>query len=123
MAISREFSSAAESQIDLKFLKDSPDYEASKPYYVSGPLPQHLETSRTNIQYEILGHNRLHNLRGYEDRLSLDRHGFKIINVPPDTVSLDIRGSQKQQYIETMTEYARNVLGASYALCYDCRVR
>jgi hypothetical protein len=122
MSMRKEFPSSAESQIPLKFLKDSPSYDESKPYYVSGLLPHHQEVFRTNIEYEILSQSRLYDLRGYERQLSIDRHGFEIIDIPSNTVSLDVRGSQKLQYMEMMTELARETLGGSFALCYDCRV-
>lgn len=122
MALRSYFPSASRSQIDVNFLKDLAKYDASKPYHVSGFLPEDLEILRTNIEYQTLHHLPLFNLRGHEHNLSIDKHGFEIIQVPADVTTLDVRGTQKQEYIEELTEIVRERLYAPFALCYDSRV-
>lgn len=114
--------SISSSYIDLTFLKNLLEYENSKPYYISGPLPENQENVRTNIQYETLYRVPLSNVRGFENKLSLARHGFQIMKIPNDVNDLDIRGNQKQDYVEKITGLVEKELGAPFVMCYDCRV-
>lgn len=122
MALRQRFPSLAYSHIDLQFLRDSPEYDTAKPYHISG-LPTHnLEIPRSNIQYQAVRQVPLYNLRGKEAQLSVAEHGFQVMEVPPYITDLDVRGPQKQEYIENVTQMAKSLLEASFALCYDCRV-
>ncbi len=122
MALRLDFPCLPQSHIDLTFLKDLPEYETSRPYYVSGSLPEEHESSRTNIQYQTLHQVPLFNLRGQEHKLSVEKHGFQIINVPDEVLCLDVKGTQRQVYIEKMAEVVKCHLDASFVLCYDYRV-
>lgn len=114
--------SAPKSHIDLTFLKNLPDYDFIKPYYVSGVLPKNLEPSRTNIQYEMRRGISVTNIRGIENKLILATHGFQFMQIPENVVNLDVGGIQKQEYIENITTLVKEFLDAPFGLCYDCRV-
>jgi hypothetical protein len=122
MALRSCFPSAPISHIDLRFLSDIPEYYHTKPYYISGALPKEHEPSRTNIQYQMRHQIPVFNVRGEEHRIIIAKHGFQLLRVSEDVVSLDVRGSQKQEYIESITNLAKELLGAPFGLCYDCRV-
>jgi hypothetical protein len=113
---------SGEIHVDLRFLADRPEYQVSKPYYISGPLPNDLEIPRTNIEYETLQRLRLTNLRGKEDRLSLSEHGFQILHVSTSVTDLDVRGVHRADYISAMVDLVKSTLRATFALCYDCKV-
>ena len=115
-------SSIPTSHINLSFLEDLPEYEHTKPYYISGDLPEDCEPSRTNIQYDVQYDIPVTNLRSIKDQLHLSTHGFQFIHIPDDIASLDIRGDCTNEYIEKMTAHVKDLLDASFALCYDCRV-
>lgn len=123
MTLRSNLPSCPKSHFDLSFLRDLPDYDHAKPYYVSGALPTDLEPSRTNIQYEIRYGISVANLRGNEDKLDPATHGFQFMQLPEDVVSLDVRKDQKQEFIEGVTILVKKLLGAPFGLCYDCRVR
>lgn len=122
MAERRYFPSTRPQSVKLQFLKELPEYETIKPYHISGLSGDALDFPRTNIQYQELLQDRLYNLRGVEANLSIADHGFQIIQVPSETAFLDIRGRQQQEYIEEITRMVKRLLGASFALCYDCKV-
>lgn len=61
-------------------------------------------------------------LQGNEDKLLLATHGFQFTQVPGDVVSLDVRRAQKQEYIEGIRTPVKELLGAFFGLCHDCRV-
>ncbi|KXG48432.1 uncharacterized protein PGRI_023020 [Penicillium griseofulvum] len=125
MAVRSLFPAAPTSRINLNFLDDLAEYDHTKPYHFSGPLSKELEPSRTNIQYRMLHDIPVSDLRREERKLLISKHGFQFIQVPEDVIKLDIRGSenQKQEYIESITILIKQLLGASFALCYDCRFR
>ncbi|KAF5236253.1 hypothetical protein FAUST_6601, partial [Fusarium austroamericanum] len=102
------------------FIKALPEYELTKPYYISGLLPQHHESARTNIQQQLLQQVPLFNLRGQEHNLSIERHGFEIVNLSDSLCSLDIVGSQTVEYMQEMTSIVTRRLEASLVVCYDC---
>ena len=122
MALRSQFPTVSESRIEATFLEDLSEYKHTKPYYISGILPKEPESSRTNIVYRKIQDIPLFDLRGEEHKLTIAKHGFQIIDVPEDIMSLDVRGSQKQEYIHRMVEYVKQLLNASFILCYDCRV-
>ncbi|KAJ5701175.1 hypothetical protein N7488_008723 [Penicillium malachiteum] len=125
MAVRSNLSAALTSHINLNFLNDLPEYDHTKPYNFSGPLPEELEASRTNIQYRMLHDIPVSNIRREERKFMISKHGFQFIQVPDDLIKLDVRGSnnQKEEYIESITILIKELLGASFALCYDCRFR
>ena len=108
--------------ITLKFIDDETTSQSAKPYHISGILPDNLEVARTNVQYQELHNSSLFNLRGSEHKLSLAKHGFQILEIPDEIANLDIKGPQKVEYMEHMTNIIKDLLGASHAICYDCRV-
>jgi hypothetical protein len=121
MSLRADFPSAIQSRIDLNFLRDLSEYNEVKPYHISGIIPADHESFRTNMQFEKR-QVPLYNLRGQEHKLSIEKHGFEVITVPKDISHLDIKGSQKQEYINYMTEMVKRRLGATLVLCHDCRV-
>ena len=122
MALRSDFPSAPQSYVNLRFIKDLPEYDQSRPYHVSGFLPTEFEASRTNIQYQELVQIHAFNPRGQEHQLSLSQHGFQMLEIPTATINLDVQGSQKQRYIEDLTAIAKQFFEASFVLCYDCKV-
>lgn len=122
MALRSLVTTATTSYVDLRYLKDLDIYNETKPYYISGVLSEDQEKFRTNLEYELLPGVPVYNLRGEEDKLSLEKHGFQILGIPDSIANLDIRGSSKEVYIREMSERVKVLLNASFVLCYDCRV-
>jgi hypothetical protein len=125
MTLRSQFAQAPESSVNITFIQDTPDYERAKPYHIFGPLPPDREKSRTNVRYTKLENVSLFNLRGFEHALSVHKHGFEIMQVPLDVVEMDVRSSQTQvdKYMQRMVDIVTDQLGASFALCYDYRLR
>lgn len=122
MALSSILSSSSISYFDITYLKEDPEYDHEKPYYVSGNLPPESEPFRTNIQYETRGRLPVADLRGNEDQLHLATHGFQYLDLPREIVELDVRGAHRLDYIERVTSLVKTLLNATFALCYDCKV-
>ncbi|KUJ21854.1 uncharacterized protein LY89DRAFT_681235 [Mollisia scopiformis] len=122
MSLRANFPSATQSRVNLNFLRDLSEYDEVKPYHISGIISADHESCRTNMQFEKRGQVPFYNLRGQEHELSIDKHGFEMITVPKDISHLDVKGSQKQEYISHMTEIVKRRLSATLVLCYDYRV-
>lgn len=123
MAIRFNFDRFKQSTRDLRFLKELDEYAETKPYYISGSLSTSANIPHTNIQYQMVQHVPLVNLRGQENLLSVDKHGFEIMPVPKDIVGLDIKDIDKDKYIRRMAAALKDHLDASFVLCYDYRFR
>lgn len=122
MALGMDFPDSSRSLTSLKFLRDLPEYEETKPYYISGSLSDGQEDFRTNIQYHSLKKVPLFNLRGQEHRLSIEKHGFEIIKVPQAISCLDVKCTQREEYMEEVAKIVKRRLDATFVLCYDSKV-
>jgi hypothetical protein len=122
MALRDEFPSLPRSHISLSFLEELPEYATIKPYYFSGPLPEDQEQFRTNICYRTLDHIPIVNLRGQEQRLNVEKHGFQIVKVPAAVLGLDVKGAGRGEYMEEMAEVVKQRLKATFVLCYNYKV-
>lgn len=121
MAFLSDFREAQQSVVDIKFLKNVPEYATSKPYYISGNIPQDQEAFRTNLQYEDVTSLPILNLRGLEQNLSIEKHGFEIIKLHHDITGVDVT-SQRDRYMAKMINIVEDRFSAILAICYDCRV-
>ncbi|RSL74661.1 hypothetical protein CEP53_000095 [Fusarium sp. AF-6] len=70
-------------EVSLEFLDDSdPKYKTEKPYYSNVPFTK-TDAPSTNVVSKK-SRVTLHNIRGSENLLSLDVHGFELIKHPLD---------------------------------------
>ncbi|RWA10870.1 hypothetical protein EKO27_g4235 [Xylaria grammica] len=123
MVLRSEFPNLPQSYRKLCFLRDLDEYESQKPYYISGPLPNDLADYRSNIQYDLVNGVFISNLRGHEKKLSLEKHGFQIIEVSEAIGSLDVQGQERNEYIEKMADLLKERLHADLVLCYNYKFR
>jgi hypothetical protein len=112
MLLYSRLATTARSHVDLTFLKDLPEYEHVKPYYISGPLPQSLEGSRTNIHYETVRQSCLFNLQGYEYQPLIRECGFELMAVQDELCRPNLSGEIRQQYIHSTWRRTRPGLAA-----------
>ena len=124
MTLRADFPSLPESTTELRFLKDLPEYEKEKPYHISGPLHERYRGFRTNIHYESVPQVPIFNLRGHQHKLSIERHGFEMFQVPKDIAALDVKGNEaeRDRYAEAMVTAVKQRLKATFALCYNFKV-
>lgn len=108
----------------FSYIADLPKWNEDKPYYISGPLPKDQEHMRTNLEYAAHTPT-LHNLRGHEQDLKMERDGFELVKYPPEVrLSLDADAEDKtQDYLEATTSWLENRFQAEKVLCYAFRVR
>ncbi|KAK4460364.1 hypothetical protein QBC42DRAFT_272422 [Cladorrhinum samala] len=125
MTLRADFPSLPESTTELRFLKDLPEYEKEKPYHISGPLHERYRGFRTNIHYESVPQVPIFNLRGHQHKLSIERHGFEMFQVPKDIAALDVKGNEaeRDRYAEAMVTAVKQRLKATFALCYNFKFR
>lgn len=64
----------------------------------------------------------LQDLRGHEDRLDLERHGFQYLKLSSDTYIHPDEDSNIGSYLEKVTEVVKAELNATEVICYDYRV-
>jgi hypothetical protein len=102
------------------YLKDALEYQDTKPYYYTGPLPEDQEDMRTNLQYEYRGNIDFHDMRGSEASFTLDKHGFEITKFPLT------RGSDNalplDNYMEFVAAYMKEHMKAEFAVSYNYKV-
>jgi hypothetical protein len=104
----------------LTFFKETTD-GSSRAFWRKGPLDD--ESERTNVLYWVIDNIPIYDLRSDVARLSLDVHGFQVINYPSCCIGLE-RDVEvvNQMYLEESAQMVRMVTGANFVTCYDLRV-
>lgn len=104
----------------LTFFKETTD-GSSRAFWRKGPLDD--ESERTNVSYCVIDNIPIYDLRPNITRLSLDLHGFQVINYPSSCIGLE-RDVDKvnQMYLEETEQMIRMVTNAEFVTCYDLRV-
>lgn len=104
----------------LTYFKETTD-GSSRAFWRKGPLDDASE--RTNVSYCVIDRIPIHDLRSDVAQLSLDVHGFQVINYPTSCIGLE-RDVEKvnQIYLEETEQMVRMVTGAEFVTCYDLRV-
>lgn len=107
----------------FEYIADLQEYAYEKPYYFSGPIPEEQEHLRSNIKY--VRHNvSLRDLRGREQDLKLEQHGFEFPRLPTK-LSLTIEENcmdESHAYMEEVAQWLKERLAAEMVLCYAYRV-
>ena len=106
----------------FEYLTKSDLYATEKPYYFSGELEKDQESLRTNLTYTTHHDIRLHDLRGSEKHLSLDTHGFQLLNHESLLSMEDPDDATLQAYLKEVSLVLKDKLDAEKVLCYSYRV-
>lgn len=105
----------------LTFFKETTD-GSSRAFWRKGPLDD--ESKRTNVSYCVIDNVPIYDLRANIVRLSLDVHGFQVINYPSACIGLERDVEMvNQMYLEETAQMVRMVTGAEFVTCYDLRYR
>lgn len=115
---------ASSIQTSFSYLKAKEQYVTEKPYYFNGPLPPDQKHLRTNLEYKDVSNVTVTNIRGGEDTLSLDRHGFELLRL---ATNIDLSGPTWedlpiQDYLLEMVEVLKRKLGSELVLAYNYKV-
>lgn len=104
------------------YLSRAKIYDTEKPYYFSGPLEKDQEQFRSNLVYTTYDSIKLRDIRGSEEHLSLDEHGFQLIKHTP-SVSLDKPDDEQiQSYLSETSTLLKVFLEADVVVTYNYRV-
>lgn len=104
----------------LQFFAPTPSLEGEKPYYLRG-IPRFSEDQRQNNFGGRYDKVMLTDVRGHEDKFTLDRDGFSFAS---HKSSIAREGPfDKKEYIEEMTKWLQTYLGCSEVLVFDATVR
>jgi hypothetical protein len=111
---------------NLEFLKWQDLYEKEKPYELFIDLPDELATKlkQTNCKFTKVDHT-IHDVRGIEDRLSLDANGFVFRKYPTILSETDLlsRDSVDRVYLPEVESILRKeVVGVDRIFFFDWRV-
>ena len=106
----------------FQYLSKLEVYVDVKPYFFSGPLKSEHESMRTNLHYTEHEGIPVRDVRGSEDELNIDMHGFCSVrressidlSEPDDTATV--------AYIRETCETIRELFNAEHVVCYDYRV-
>jgi hypothetical protein len=104
------------------YLEKSARYDSEKPYYFSGPLDSDQEPARTNLAYTTHDNIQVRDLRGKEQKLKLEAHGFQLIAHTPKTDLTDPDEREVQNYLEEISSFIKDELNAELVLAYSYRV-
>ncbi|KAI1079848.1 hypothetical protein F5B20DRAFT_590399 [Whalleya microplaca] len=106
------------------YIKDLPKWKHEKPYYISGPLPEDQEHLRGNIDC-VPHETTLYDLRGREDEIKMEKHGFELVKKPSAIpLSLDNDSEDRtSEYLEETAAWLEKRLGAEKVLAYAFRYR
>lgn len=107
--------------ISFDYLKDLDLYKKEKPYYCSMALEPKLEHARTNLEFESVD-TLVQDLRGYENELSIDRHGLEYITLRTCDLYTGIEQFPVTAYIKEITQFMKIRFDAEICFCYSFRV-
>jgi len=65
----------------------------------------------------------IQDLRGQEDKLNLQTHGFEYLKTSPKSSIHPFEDDHVSSYLEEVTELVKRELKADAVICYDYRVR
>lgn len=104
------------------YLSRDKRYDNEKPYYFSGPLSKDQEHARSNLTYTTHDGIKVRDIRGLEQRLSLEVHGFRLIRHEP-RVSLEEPSEQQvHDYLRETAAFLKETLDAELVVTYNYRV-
>ena len=110
-------SNAAE-RVRFNHIVDDDRYQWEKPY-VLAQMPNLPDGEETNVEVEQ-GTHLVKDIRGSEDRLSLDEDLFAYIQ--HESKTLDFWSSSSiEPYVEEMCQVVKKYTGTKKAICYDFR--
>ena len=96
-------------------------YSKEKPYYFSGPLDEDQEYARSNLAYTTHDGIKLHNIRGLEQALSLDIHGFELLKYTPQASLVNPDEEQIHGYLAETSGFLKKALNAEAVITYNYR--
>lgn len=97
-------------------------FATQKPFYSNMPFSKTPGASTTNIksvQHEIS----IANIRGFEDKFSLDRNGFELVSHSTKFNAWKDGERLVQEHYPVMEDFLRKKLGAEEVVIYDHTVR
>ncbi|OCL09233.1 hypothetical protein AOQ84DRAFT_404936 [Glonium stellatum] len=113
----------------LKFLSDLPLYDLEKPYELCG-FPEVPQSDRSNCQFTDHNNIKLEDVRGQENKYSINDYGFAFVN---HTSSLDLKAQYFEHqnrndavvntYLKECIELVKREIGADRVVCIDWRLR
>ncbi|KAH8768682.1 hypothetical protein F5882DRAFT_188302 [Hyaloscypha sp. PMI_1271] len=106
------------------YISDNPRYDKEKPYFYAGKLEASQEHLRTNLEYSQHDGIKFHNIRGFEEKLDLSKHGFQIFK---HSSSQDLERLSEdtilENYLLETSDLVKEYMNATHVLCYDYRFR
>lgn len=109
---------------NLTYLKWTELYNKEKPYQIfsSFHLPEDLPAS--NLHFESEAEDKIYNVRGEEERHSLDDHGFQFLSHPSVVTKFDSPSEIEQKYLPEVEALIRaQMKDVGYVYMFDWRVR
>ncbi|KAE8443928.1 hypothetical protein EG329_001238 [Mollisiaceae sp. DMI_Dod_QoI] len=108
----------------LMCISDDPKYDKEKPYFYAGKLEASQEHLRTNLEYSQHDGIKFRDIRGFEEKVELSKHGFQIFK---HASSQDLERLSEESILENYlletSNLVKEYMGATHVLCYDYRFR
>lgn len=106
----------------LDYLKDLDRYRSEKPYTLALDIQLEDEKLRTNLEYELRTVE-LYNLRGFEDDVSLELHGFELKTIPPHMMEKYFHNTKEDSDLEGVIQLFKEKFQTNNVFVYDRAVR
>ncbi|KAL8902974.1 MAG: hypothetical protein Q9207_004247 [Kuettlingeria erythrocarpa] len=90
---------------------------------VAGPLDKDQERYRSNVTYTTEDEIKIRDIRGLEGNLSLDIHGFQLIEHRPRTPLDNPDEEEIKNYLSETSAFLKRTLGAEVVITYNYRFR
>lgn len=105
-------------QVQLQYLKDDPLYALEKPVQIT---PNFLDKDRrTNVKLAAGQPETIRDVRGQEERFSLDDHGFRYIKAPTSFKEWSSQPAIAQRYLPELEVLLKRAIdGCDEIIFYD----
>ncbi|CAI6332468.1 unnamed protein product [Periconia digitata] len=108
----------------VHFIKWLPLYENEKPFNIFINLPEDAQDTRTNnLEFDVIDTS-FHNVRGQEDKFSLDEQGFEFIQWPHTFKNFGDRAAVETEYLPQIEKFIREKIpDAEEIALFEWRLR
>ncbi|KXT08861.1 hypothetical protein AC579_6754 [Pseudocercospora musae] len=109
-------------QVQLQYLKNDPIYAKEKPLQITPNFAD--KDSKTNVRLAPGPFETIHDVRGQQEKFSLDGNGFRYVKAPTSFTNWSSQAAIGKDYLpELEVLLRREVEGCDEIMFYDARIR
>ncbi len=108
-------------QISFSYLADIERYRVERPYATEFKVDLESEEHRTDVEFKpkILP---LTNIKGIEQKISIEEHGFEVLQVPQLVVEMYFSKNEQHENMDGVAKLTKERFNTDHVFCHTHRV-